>query len=132
MRITDAFPEIIGILILALSLSCLQPSHSDDQENPIPSKPKLGSLLEMTFQIDPRHQSVSLKSQAGPGSQKVGELSAELEPFQGTPEGYLFSEGVVFIFLKLEGTGLKKDLMNVRVQITGLGYDLVSPRDVIF
>jgi len=123
--------KIIGILILALSLSCLQPSHSDEQENPVPPKPGLGSLLKLTFQINPLSQTVSLKSQAGPGSERVGELSAALEPFQGSPEGYLFAEGVVFIFLKLEGTGLKKDLVNIKVQITDLGSDSVKPRDVI-
>jgi len=123
---------IIITLILILIVSCLP--APDSRENPAPAddpKAKL-NLLELSFKINPIRQTVKLETKPGPDLEEAGEINAALAPYGQDPQyqrGYSFEDNLVLIFLKLEGTGLKKDLVEIKVQVMDLCSDSVFPQN---
>jgi len=127
------FFNAFSVLILLFGLACGHSSHpSKEQEPPQqPGQPSpdsgIRSLLNLSFQVDPLAQTVSLQSSPGTDAGSIGAVSAWLTPTSVAYNGYYFSGSLVLIFVSLEGTDISSDLFSVKLQLTDLGSNSVSP-----
>ena len=122
-----------AVAFLSFFLACGNSSETSEEQEPPQSTEQpavdsgIRSLLNLSFQVDPLAQTVTLQSSPGEDAGAVGTVSAWLAPTSIADKGYYFSDSMVLIFVSLEGTDINHDLFSIELQLVDLGSNSISP-----
>ena len=123
-----------ALLFAVFSPSCLKNSSSGSSSPTPPPQPPAKEFLNplnLSITIDPLKKTAGLQSRPGADAVAVGTIAASLSGYKNMETGYLFHDDLAIVFLELKGAEVKDDVFDIRLQLTGLGSDSVTAKDVM-